>query len=105
MTYRNLGSTGVQVSPLTLGAMMFGDWGNPDHDEGIPRGRRSTRRTRATRPGTHRRAPPPRRSGIRLTFHPRGRAQLLSCSADASPWRTGQPATPGTGKVPSFSTS
>jgi aryl-alcohol dehydrogenase-like predicted oxidoreductase len=33
MTYRNLGSTGVQVSPLTLGAMMFGGWGNPDLDE------------------------------------------------------------------------
>ena len=35
MTYRNLGTTGVRVSPLTLGAMMFGAWGNPDHDEGI----------------------------------------------------------------------
>jgi aryl-alcohol dehydrogenase-like predicted oxidoreductase len=35
MTYRNLGRTGVQVSPLTLGAMMFGAWGNPDHDESI----------------------------------------------------------------------
>ena len=33
MTYRNLGTTGVKVSPLTLGAMMFGGWGNPDHDE------------------------------------------------------------------------
>ena len=33
MTYRNLGKTGVKVSPLTLGAMMFGGWGNPDHDE------------------------------------------------------------------------
>jgi len=30
-----LGRTGVQVSPLTLGAMMFGAWGNPDHDESI----------------------------------------------------------------------
>jgi aryl-alcohol dehydrogenase-like predicted oxidoreductase len=27
--------TGVQVSPLCLGAMMFGDWGNKDHDESI----------------------------------------------------------------------
>ena len=35
MTYRNLGRTGVQVSPLTLGAMMFGAWGNPDHEESI----------------------------------------------------------------------
>jgi aryl-alcohol dehydrogenase-like predicted oxidoreductase len=32
---RNLGSTGVKVSPLCLGAMMFGEWGNPDHDESI----------------------------------------------------------------------
>jgi len=30
-----LGSTGVSVSPLCLGAMMFGAWGNPDHDESI----------------------------------------------------------------------
>ncbi|HUE60846.1 MAG TPA: aldo/keto reductase [Acidimicrobiales bacterium] len=35
MNYRNLGSTGVRVSPLCLGAMMFGGWGNPDHDESI----------------------------------------------------------------------
>lgn len=33
--YRNLGRTGVKVSPLTLGAMMFGAWGNPDHDDSI----------------------------------------------------------------------
>ena len=30
---RVLGTTGVQVSPLCLGAMMFGSWGNPDHEE------------------------------------------------------------------------
>jgi aryl-alcohol dehydrogenase-like predicted oxidoreductase len=30
-----LGRTGVKVSPLCLGAMMFGAWGNPDEDEGI----------------------------------------------------------------------
>src|SRR4030081_11637 len=35
MDYRSLGSTGVKVSPLCLGAMMFGGWGNPDHDESI----------------------------------------------------------------------
>jgi aryl-alcohol dehydrogenase-like predicted oxidoreductase len=35
MDYRTLGRTGVKVSPLCLGAMMFGAWGNPDHDEGI----------------------------------------------------------------------
>jgi aryl-alcohol dehydrogenase-like predicted oxidoreductase len=33
MRMRVLGSTGVQVSPLCLGAMMFGSWGNPDHEE------------------------------------------------------------------------
>ena len=35
MEYRTLGRTGVDVSPLCLGAMMFGAWGNPDHDESI----------------------------------------------------------------------
>ena len=35
MTHRPLARTGVQVSPLCLGAMMFGAWGNPDHDESI----------------------------------------------------------------------
>jgi aryl-alcohol dehydrogenase-like predicted oxidoreductase len=30
-----LGRTGVSVSKLCLGAMMFGAWGNPDHDEAI----------------------------------------------------------------------
>jgi aryl-alcohol dehydrogenase-like predicted oxidoreductase len=35
MDYRALGRTGVQVSPLCLGAMMFGDWGNRDHDDSI----------------------------------------------------------------------
>jgi len=33
--YRTLGSTGVRVSPLCLGAMMFGAWGNPDHEDSI----------------------------------------------------------------------
>jgi aryl-alcohol dehydrogenase-like predicted oxidoreductase len=32
MEYRNLGHTGMYVSPLCLGAMMFGAWGEPDHD-------------------------------------------------------------------------
>ncbi|PZG19458.1 aldo/keto reductase [Nonomuraea aridisoli] len=31
--YRVLGRTGLHVSPLCLGAMMFGGWGNPDPDE------------------------------------------------------------------------
>jgi aryl-alcohol dehydrogenase-like predicted oxidoreductase len=33
--HRTLGRTGVSVSPLCLGAMMFGAWGNPDHDESV----------------------------------------------------------------------
>jgi aryl-alcohol dehydrogenase-like predicted oxidoreductase len=32
---RVLGRTGISVSELCLGAMMFGAWGNPDHDESI----------------------------------------------------------------------
>src|ERR687891_804731 len=35
MEYRTLGRTGVKVSPLCLGAMMFGAWGERDHDESI----------------------------------------------------------------------
>ncbi len=35
MELRGLGSTGVQVSPLCLGAMMFGAWGETDHDKSI----------------------------------------------------------------------
>ncbi len=35
MELRPLGRTGTMVSPLCLGAMMFGAWGNPDHDESI----------------------------------------------------------------------
>jgi len=35
MENRSLGSTGVKVSPLCLGAMMFGAWGNTDHDDSI----------------------------------------------------------------------
>ena len=35
MDYHSLGRTGIKVSPLCLGAMMFGAWGNPDHDESI----------------------------------------------------------------------
>jgi aryl-alcohol dehydrogenase-like predicted oxidoreductase len=33
MEHRTLGPTGVHVSPLCLGAMMFGAWGETDHDE------------------------------------------------------------------------
>ncbi len=35
MDLRTLGRTGVKVSPLCLGAMMFGQSGNPDHDDSI----------------------------------------------------------------------
>jgi aryl-alcohol dehydrogenase-like predicted oxidoreductase len=35
MEHRYLGLTGVSVSKLCLGAMMFGDWGTKDHDESI----------------------------------------------------------------------
>ena len=35
MDQRTLGGTGVHVSSLCLGAMMFGAWGEPDHDAGI----------------------------------------------------------------------
>ncbi len=33
MKYRALGRTGVRVSPLCLGTLMFGSWGNRDADE------------------------------------------------------------------------
>jgi aryl-alcohol dehydrogenase-like predicted oxidoreductase len=35
MEHRKLGATGLSVSPLCLGAMMFGAWGNRDHDDSI----------------------------------------------------------------------
>jgi aryl-alcohol dehydrogenase-like predicted oxidoreductase len=35
MEHRPLGRTGVQVSKLCLGTMMFGAWGNTDHDDSI----------------------------------------------------------------------
>jgi aryl-alcohol dehydrogenase-like predicted oxidoreductase len=35
MDLRTLGRTGVKVSPLCLGAMMFGEWGNQDHEDSI----------------------------------------------------------------------
>src|SRR5919198_2037968 len=35
MEHRQLGRTGVSVSKLCLGAMMFGEWGNRDHDDSI----------------------------------------------------------------------
>ena len=35
MEMRALGRTGTKVSPLCLGAMMFGAWGETDHDESV----------------------------------------------------------------------
>ncbi|MET3423984.1 aryl-alcohol dehydrogenase-like predicted oxidoreductase [Actinoplanes tereljensis] len=35
MELRPLGRTGVHVSKMCLGTMMFGDWGTKDHDESI----------------------------------------------------------------------
>jgi aryl-alcohol dehydrogenase-like predicted oxidoreductase len=35
MEHRPLGRTGVSVSKFCLGAMMFGSWGNNDHDQSI----------------------------------------------------------------------
>jgi len=35
MQYRTLGRTGIAVSQMCLGAMMFGAFGNPDHNESI----------------------------------------------------------------------
>jgi aryl-alcohol dehydrogenase-like predicted oxidoreductase len=35
MELRTLGRTGIKVSPLCLGAMMFGAWGNRDHEDSI----------------------------------------------------------------------
>ncbi|UFS59045.1 aldo/keto reductase [Subtercola endophyticus] len=35
MEYRLLGRTGLTVSPLCLGTMMFGDWGNSDVEDSV----------------------------------------------------------------------
>ena len=35
MRMRTLGQTGIKVSPYCLGAMMFGEWGEKDHDESV----------------------------------------------------------------------
>jgi aryl-alcohol dehydrogenase-like predicted oxidoreductase len=33
MEYKRLGNTGLKVSPLCVGTMVFGRWGNPDNDD------------------------------------------------------------------------
>src|SRR6185369_3871046 len=35
MERRILGGTGISVSEYAFGAMMLGQWGNPDHEEGV----------------------------------------------------------------------
>jgi aryl-alcohol dehydrogenase-like predicted oxidoreductase len=35
MRMRTLGGTGIKVSSYCLGAMMFGAWGNTDHEDGV----------------------------------------------------------------------
>jgi aryl-alcohol dehydrogenase-like predicted oxidoreductase len=35
MEHRKLGVSGISVSPLCLGAMMFGAWGNTDHEDSV----------------------------------------------------------------------
>ena len=35
MDYRPLGHTGISVSQLCLGTMMFGAFGNSDHDDAV----------------------------------------------------------------------
>ena len=35
MHHRTLGRTGLRVSDLCLGTMMFGSWGNPDHADSV----------------------------------------------------------------------
>ena len=35
METRTLGRTGIQVTSLCLGTMMFGAWGNPDHEDSV----------------------------------------------------------------------
>ena len=44
MQYRQLGSSGIEVSALALGTMMFGKWGNPDESACQSDGRRCARR-------------------------------------------------------------
>jgi aryl-alcohol dehydrogenase-like predicted oxidoreductase len=41
MEHRVLGRTGVRVSPLCLGAMMYGAWGGQGYDESLPQIRRA----------------------------------------------------------------
>ena len=64
--HRPLGRTGVSVSKFCLGAMMFGAWGNPDHDESIRIiHARSTPGSTSSTPPTSTARASPRRSSAR----------------------------------------
>jgi hypothetical protein len=67
MERRYLGRTGVSVSPLCLGTMMFGAWGNTDHDDCIPFTARSTSGSTSSTPPTSTRPANPRRSSAKLS--------------------------------------
>ena len=88
MEHRLLGRTGVSVSPLCLGAMMFGDWGNQgprrEHPDHPPRARRRDQlhrhrrrllagRVRGDRRQGARRRPPRRRRAGDQGAHADGR--------------------------------
>ena len=79
MEHRKLGATGISVSPLCLGAMMFGAWGNTDHDDSIrDHPRRARRRHQLHR---HRRRLLARRVGGDRRQGAEGRrAATRSCS-------------------------
>ena len=67
MNQRTLARTGVHVSPLCLGAMMFGAWGEPDHDDVASASSTapSTRGSTSSTPPTSTRAASRRRSSAR----------------------------------------
>ena len=83
MEHRSLGTHRGQVSPLCLGAMMFGAWGNTDHDESHPDHppRRSTPASTSSTPPTSTRAASPRRSSARRS---RAAGATTSCSPPRS---------------------
>ena len=89
MDYRTLGRTGVEVSPLCLGAMMFGAWGNPDHDDSIRIiHRASTPGSTSSTPPTSTRAASPRRSSARRS--PAGATTSCWRRSSTAGWATGR---------------
>ena len=62
MDYRLLGRTGVSVSPLCLGTMMFGPWGNADRADSV----RIIHRALTNGLSRPLPAPVPRRKGVEL---------------------------------------